>query len=80
MIDKLKRIGYNKSTKSIKGNTPKELEMKKIDEVVVYVTFNFGGGAYVGVNLYEGKTFEECIRLRSENIDGYIENGKYIKL
>lgn len=28
MIDKLKRIGYNKGTKSIKGNTPKELEMK----------------------------------------------------
>ena len=54
--------------------------MEKIGEVVVYVTFNFGSGAYVGVTLYEGKTFEECILLRSEDIDGYIENGKYIKL
>ena len=29
MIDKLKQIGYNKGTKSIKGNTPKELKMTK---------------------------------------------------
>lgn len=29
MIDKLKQIGYNKGTKSIKGNTPKEFEMTK---------------------------------------------------
>lgn len=54
--------------------------MKKIGEVVVYVSFDFGGGAYVTVTLYEGKTFEECIRLRSKNIDGYIENGIYINL
>lgn len=54
--------------------------MKKIGEVVVYVSFDFGGGAYVTVTLYEGKTFEECIRLRSEHIDGYIESGIYINL
>lgn len=54
--------------------------MKKIGETVVYVSFNFGSMAYVGVNLYEGKTLEECIRLRSENIDGYIKDGKYVKL
>lgn len=54
--------------------------MKKISEAVVYVSFDFGGGAWVTVTFYEGKTFEECIRLRSEHIDGYIENGIYINL
>lgn len=44
------------------------------------VVFNFGSVSTVSVRLYEGKTIEECIRLRSEKIDGYIENGKYIKI
>ena len=55
-------------------------KMKKIGERTVQVTFDFGSVAYVGVNLYEGKTFEECLKIRSESIDGYIENGKYIKI
>ena len=54
--------------------------MKKIDERTVCVTFDFGSVAYVGVDIYEGKTFEECLKLRSEAIDGYIEDGKYIKI
>lgn len=54
--------------------------MEKIGEKVVYVSFDFGGGAWVTVTLYEGKTFEECIRLRSEHIDGYFKNGIYINL
>ena len=54
--------------------------MKKIGEWTVQVTFDFGSVAYVGVNIYEGKTFEECLKIRSEAIDGYIENGKYIKI
>ena len=58
----------------------KEQKMEKIGEEVVYVSFTFGGFAYVGVDIYEGKTFEECLRLRSENIDGYIKNGKFIEL
>lgn len=58
----------------------KEQKMEKIGEEVVYVSFNFGSFAYVGVGIYEGKTFEECLRLRSADIDGYIKNGKFIEL
>ena len=54
--------------------------MKKIGSKEVQVTFDFGSIAYVRVNLYEGKTFEECLKMRSEAIDGYIKNGKYIKI
>ena len=54
--------------------------MKKTGEKKVQVAFDFGSVAYVRVNLYEGKTFEECLKMRSEAIDGYIEDGKYIKI
>lgn len=54
--------------------------MKKIGETTVYVSFEFGSMAYVGVNLYEGKTFEECLKIRSDRIDGYIRDGKFIKI
>ena len=54
--------------------------MKKIGSKNVQVTFDFGSVANVTVNLYEGKTFEECLKMRSEAIDGYIENGKFIKI
>lgn len=53
--------------------------MKKIGYEVVYVSFSFGSFAYVGVDIYEGKTFEECLKIRSEEIDGYLkrEKGEY---
>lgn len=54
--------------------------MKKIGKTTVYVSFDFGSMAYVGVTLYKGKSFEECLKLRSEHIDGYIKDGKYIKI
>lgn len=55
--------------------------MKIIDREIVQVTFGFGGVAYVGVNIYEGKTFEECLKMRSAEIDGYIsKEGEYIKI
>lgn len=54
--------------------------MKKIGSKEVQVVFDFGSVANVTVNLYEGKTFKECLEMRSEAIDGYIENGKYIKI
>lgn len=54
--------------------------MKTICEKVVYVSFDFGVELWVTVTLYEEKTFEVCIRLRSEHIDGYIENDIYINL
>ena len=54
--------------------------MKKIGSKEVQVIFDFGSVANVTVNLYEGKTFEECLKMRSEAIEGYTENGKYIKI
>lgn len=48
--------------------------------MTLQVVFNFGSVATVSVRLYEGKTLEECIRMRSENIEGYILDGKYIEL
>lgn len=55
-------------------------ELIKTGSKIIYVSFDFGSMVYVTVTLYEGKTLEECIRLRSERIDGYITNGKYHKL
>ena len=46
----------------------------------IQVTYDFGSVAYVTVNIYEGKTFEECLKMKSEAIDGYIEDGKYTKI
>lgn len=46
----------------------KEEGLKKIDQKIVYVLFNFGGVAYVGVNIYEGLTFG---RMRFPPLRGY---------
>lgn len=46
----------------------------------VQVAFAFGSVAYVTIKIHEGKTFEECLKMRSAEIVGYIKNGKYIKL
>lgn len=53
--------------------------MKKIGHEVMYVSFDFGSFAYIGVDIYEGKTIEECLKIRSANIDGYLkrEKGEY---
>ena len=50
--------------------------MKKISEETYYVHFNFGSygsTAYVGVNIYEGKTLEENLKIRSQDIDSYLD-------
>lgn len=46
--------------------------MKKIGSATVYVQFDFGSFVYVSVPLYEGKTFDECVRLRSDRIESYL--------
>ena len=54
--------------------------MKNINatETTAYVCFNFGSCARVGVTLYEGLTVDECIALRSEDIEEYkIEGGEW---
>lgn len=60
----------------------KEENLKKIDQKIMYVLFNFGALVYLGVNIYEKLTLDECIYLRSEDIDEYYdeENKQWIKV
>ena len=53
--------------------------MKLVGKKVLQVVFSFGSVATVTVNLYEGKSLDECVKMRGD-IDGYILNGKYIAL
>lgn len=62
-----------------------EVEEKKSEarenKKVVTVCFDFGSIADVSVTLREGKTFEECLRMRSERIEEYLnDNGEWVKL
>ena len=50
--------------------------MKKTYQVV----FNFGSVVTVSVKIHEGMPTNECIKLYSKDIVGYIENGKYIEI
>lgn len=69
------------SPKKRQANRPeRKKKMKKIEESIEYVSFAFGSMAYVTVDIYEGKTFEECLKLRSPDIDGYVKNGKFVKV
>ena len=54
--------------------------MKKIGREIVYVMFDYGCCVYVGVTLYEGKSFEECLKLRDNCIESYFKDGKWINL
>lgn len=55
--------------------------MKKIGSACVYVQFDFGSMVNVSVPLYEGKTFNECVKLRSDKICGYLsDEGEWINL
>ena len=56
--------------------------MKKVGERIIYVLFNFGSYVYLTVNIYDGLTLDECIYLRSEDIEEYYdeENKKWVKL
>lgn len=46
--------------------------MKKVEERKMYVLFNFGSYVYLSVNIYDGLTLDECVYLRSEDIDMYL--------
>lgn len=54
--------------------------MKIRETRTMYVSFNFGSMAYMDVDIYEGKTLNECLKMRSEDIDGVIIDGLYIKI
>ena len=54
--------------------------MKNINttETTAMVCFSFGSVATVGVTLYEGLSIDECIALRSEDIEEYkIQGGEW---
>ena len=50
------------------------------ETIIMYVTFNFGGAAYISVDIYDGKSLNECLKLRSIDIDGVVIGGVYIKV
>lgn len=54
--------------------------MKIKETRTMYVTFNFGSTAYLSVDIYEGKSLNECLKIRSEDIDGVIIDGLYVKI
>lgn len=71
---------YNVRVKIKKGASRKEYKMKVKETRTMQVSFNFGGMAYVSVDIYEGKSLNECLKLRSDNIDGVIIDGLYISI
>lgn len=75
-VDTLYSNLYNKGTN--KQGRYKDMKVKEIK--TMQVVFNFGSVATISVKIYEGKTLDECVRLRSENIDGYILNNKYVAI
>ncbi len=61
-----------------KAETESEVRENK---KAVTVCFDFGSIATVSVTLHEGKTFEDCLRMRSERIEEYLnDNGEWVKL
>lgn len=46
---------------------------RKIGEEYVYVQFTSGPFVKVTVDIYEGKTFDECVKMRSPNIEAYYD-------
>lgn len=54
--------------------------MKATEEKSLEVTFTFGLVALVTVTMYEGLTIDDCLRFRSDQINGYFSNGEYHKV
>lgn len=47
--------------------------MNKVKDIVMYVGFDFGSYVYLSVTLYEGKSIEECVKMRSDRIETYLD-------
>ena len=54
--------------------------MKVKETRTMQVSFKFGGMSYVSVDIYDGKSLIECLKLRSNEIDGVIIDGLYINI
>ena len=63
---------------------PTESEQNAISttESTAYVQFNFGSFAQVGLTLYDGLSYEECVLLRSADVESYRdpETGAWVKV
>lgn len=57
-----------------------ELKMIVKETRTMQVSFKFGGVAYISVDIYDGKSLNECLKMRSNDIDGVIIDGLYIKI
>ena len=71
---------YNVTIKIKKGASRKELKMIVKETRTMQVSFKFGGVAYISVDIYDGKSLNECLKMRSNDIDGVIIDGLYIKI
>ena len=71
---------YNVTIQIKKGASREEYKMKVKETRTMQVSFKFGGMAYVSVDIYDGKSLNECLKLRSNEIDGVIIDGLYIKI
>lgn len=54
--------------------------MKIVDVRSYTVIYDFGSVSTVGVKFYEGDTEVDAIKRRSDNIIGYIKNGRYYEI
>ena len=81
-VDSVCSLRYNiyKIGSKEKPTMTEEQKENVIGRERVYVMFDYGCCAYVGVTLYEGKSFEECLRLRDNSIESYFKDGKWINL
>ena len=53
----------------------------KVKEVrTMTVSMTFGAIVTLSVTIYEGKTLNECLKMRSEEIDGVIIDGLYVRI
>lgn len=53
----------------------------KVKEVrTMTVSMTFGSIVTLSVKIYEGKTLNECLKMRSEEIDGVIIDGLYVRI
>ena len=51
-------------------------KLKKVEEKIMYVLFNFGSYVYLTVTIYDKLSIDECVYLRSEDIDMYLDEKK----
>ena len=64
-----------------KETHPKGRYKMKVKEVrTMTVSMTFGSIVTLSVKIYEGKTLNECLKMRSEEIDGVIIDGLYVRI